>query len=225
MGADDKTPRMPPTLASGYGVGLKSTNPPMTTSGASTAPSVGQENSTSSPSVIVGGATTRTAYPMPAPTESIVVTPYNAYHQNYHHPYTHGHMSTYNYLASSVPPSSPSSPRPLLPPPLPFSFTLSPPSADQMHPPSLAHCAAPVLMPPITSAKRPVYATCPHCRHAVTTRIRYRTGSATWIGAACGCLLAFYVCGCLWPFCCDCTKDVIHHCPVCKGVLSRYQRL
>lgn len=170
-----------------------------------------------SPSIAVGAAT-GTTHSMPALAGSDFITPLSPYSyasRNHHYNYGYKHTYTYTYPFLPRPPHSPSHP------PLPSIL-----STEQTVPSSLAaHCAAPVVMPSITSAKRSVYATCIHCRNAVTTQIRYRTGSATWLGAACFCILAFYVCGCLWPFCCNCTKDVIHHCPVCKGVLSRYQRL
>ncbi|XP_012945333.1 cell death-inducing p53-target protein 1 homolog [Aplysia californica] len=71
----------------------------------------------------------------------------------------------------------------------------------------------------------PVRCVCPHCQAEILTATHYDNGTMTWVvccvlcsfGLACGC--------CLIPFFSNSAKDVVHTCPNCKQLISRFERL
>ncbi|KAK3090127.1 hypothetical protein FSP39_009378 [Pinctada imbricata] len=76
-----------------------------------------------------------------------------------------------------------------------------------------------------TFRETPVHCRCPHCQAEVVTATQYETGTMAWIVCLVLCLVGCDLGCCLIPFCVDGCKDVIHTCPNCKQVISRYNRM
>lgn len=70
----------------------------------------------------------------------------------------------------------------------------------------------------------PSLVVCPHCHHAVTTKVTYQPGKAAW----CMCfLLAImgFICGCcLIPLMVRSLQDAYHSCPHCGNHLHTFTR-
>ncbi|KAK2916642.1 hypothetical protein QQF64_025210 [Cirrhinus molitorella] len=66
---------------------------------------------------------------------------------------------------------------------------------------------------------------CPFCRQYITTDVKTKAGSATYIV----CLISILFCcvaGCCFiPFCVDGCKDVIHNCPKCRSHIKTCKKL
>ncbi|BFZ18094.1 hypothetical protein BsWGS_21133 [Bradybaena similaris] len=71
----------------------------------------------------------------------------------------------------------------------------------------------------------PVRTTCPHCRADVVTATYYETGTFTWVACFVICLFVCWLGCCLFPFCIDGCKDVVHSCPNCRQQIARFNRM
>ncbi|XP_074593250.1 lipopolysaccharide-induced tumor necrosis factor-alpha factor homolog [Brevipalpus obovatus] len=70
----------------------------------------------------------------------------------------------------------------------------------------------------------PVLVACPGCNQQVNTNTELKTGIATWLSCMGCCVLGCFLCWC-FPFCMNCTKDVIHECPHCNRKLGIFKRI
>ncbi|XP_070580677.1 LITAF domain-containing protein-like isoform X1 [Ptychodera flava] len=66
---------------------------------------------------------------------------------------------------------------------------------------------------------------CPRCQQRVVTDVVYVNGSCTWLTCTCLCCFCCILGCCLIPFCVDRCLDVEHHCPECKWLVGKYERL
>ncbi|XP_060603750.1 cell death-inducing p53-target protein 1 homolog isoform X3 [Ruditapes philippinarum] len=66
---------------------------------------------------------------------------------------------------------------------------------------------------------------CPHCQAEVVTATNFETGTFAWLICMLLCIFGCDAGCCLIPFCCDSCQDVVHTCPNCKQVISRYNRM
>ncbi|CAG5114504.1 unnamed protein product [Candidula unifasciata] len=77
----------------------------------------------------------------------------------------------------------------------------------------------------------PVRTMCPHCQADVVTATHYETGTFTWLACVIICFfgfknfVAFCIGCCLFPFCINGCKDVVHTCPNCRQQIARYNRM
>ncbi|XP_076073539.1 uncharacterized protein LOC143045110 isoform X3 [Mytilus galloprovincialis] len=71
----------------------------------------------------------------------------------------------------------------------------------------------------------PCNTACPHCRAQVITATQYETGTFAWIICLVLCIVGCDLGCCFIPFCVDGCKDVIHTCPSCRQVISRWNRM
>jgi lipopolysaccharide-induced tumor necrosis factor-alpha factor len=71
----------------------------------------------------------------------------------------------------------------------------------------------------------PFVVSCPHCHRVVTTEASSVPGLLTYV--CCFGILALggWLGCCLVPFLADSLRDIEHHCPACRRVIARYQRL
>ncbi|KAI0225802.1 hypothetical protein LSAT2_023434 [Lamellibrachia satsuma] len=71
----------------------------------------------------------------------------------------------------------------------------------------------------------PVRTMCPYCRARILTVVRYDVGTYTWLI----CAIVFFLTGsmgcCIFPFCIDECKDVVHFCPSCEQQIARWNRM
>lgn len=86
-----------------------------------------------------------------------------------------------------------------------------------------------VAAPPVFAVQifreQPVRMKCPHCSSDIVTSITYETGTLTWV--ICGVLILFglWLGCCLIPFCINGCKDCVHHCPNCRQMVGKYNRM
>ncbi|XP_052791286.1 lipopolysaccharide-induced tumor necrosis factor-alpha factor homolog [Mya arenaria] len=66
---------------------------------------------------------------------------------------------------------------------------------------------------------------CPHCHADISTTTSFETGTCAYLWCIGLCLIGCDMGCCLLPFCCDACKDVVHSCPNCNQVISRYSRM
>lgn len=72
----------------------------------------------------------------------------------------------------------------------------------------------------------PTKMTCVHCNQVGTTYLRYEPGVLTYLSCfGIVCVAGFFCCCCLIPFCVDDCKDAYHHCPNCKRVVGKHERM
>lgn len=84
---------------------------------------------------------------------------------------------------------------------------------------------AQVSLTPITLKTRPEQVLCPQCRETVVTRLEYKSGLTTWISSIAAGIFGWFICACLFPFCCKCSKDIQHICPNCGNTIAEYHRI
>ncbi|XP_057699558.1 lipopolysaccharide-induced tumor necrosis factor-alpha factor homolog [Corythoichthys intestinalis] len=114
---------------------------------------------------------------------------------------------------------------------LPCSVDIPPGEPCPTKSPLQGLCATPVLtpIPKFVSHESDLYrspalTSCPSCRARVTTRVRYRVGTYSWIVC-----VVFVLCGlilgcCLLPFLLNHFKDAHHSCPQCHRLLHVHRR-
>ncbi|ELU05554.1 hypothetical protein CAPTEDRAFT_140822 [Capitella teleta] len=71
----------------------------------------------------------------------------------------------------------------------------------------------------------PVQTTCPHCQAQILTSTRYEVGGFAWLICAILCIVGCDLGCCFIPFCVPGCQDVIHSCPNCRQMISRWSRL
>ncbi|KAK2147508.1 hypothetical protein LSH36_549g01080 [Paralvinella palmiformis] len=71
----------------------------------------------------------------------------------------------------------------------------------------------------------PVQTNCPSCHAEIITSIEFETGTLTWLLCVIICLVGCDLGCCFIPFCVDQCKDVVHRCPNCQHIVSRWSRL
>ncbi|KAK7507195.1 hypothetical protein BaRGS_00001130 [Batillaria attramentaria] len=76
-----------------------------------------------------------------------------------------------------------------------------------------------------TFGEAPVRTQCPHCRADIFTATYYEAGTFSWLICVILCLVGCNLGCCLIPFCMDGCQDVIHTCPNCRQIISRYGRM
>lgn len=71
---------------------------------------------------------------------------------------------------------------------------------------------------------KPVTTICHECNRQVITSTSMTSGVLTWSLSGACILFGCWMGCCLFPFCCQETKDVKHKCPNCNITLGRYKR-
>ncbi|THD25223.1 Lipopolysaccharide-induced tumor necrosis factor-alpha factor [Fasciola hepatica] len=71
----------------------------------------------------------------------------------------------------------------------------------------------------------PVLTTCPYCQKQVTTKIDHENGIITYVCCVGIALLGCFLGCCLFPFCVDACKDVVHECPSCGKRIGSFKRV
>ena len=71
----------------------------------------------------------------------------------------------------------------------------------------------------------PMRTRCPACSADILTSIHYEVGAMTWVACICLAFIGLGIGCCLFPFCMESCKDIVHNCPNCQHIIGRKDRL
>ncbi|ELU05556.1 hypothetical protein CAPTEDRAFT_140846, partial [Capitella teleta] len=85
----------------------------------------------------------------------------------------------------------------------------------------------PVMMTTVIAqnfGEDPVQTWCPNCQTQILTSTQYDVGTYAWLICAILCICGCHLGCCLIPFCVPGCQDVIHSCPNCHQMITRWNR-